>query len=66
MSDKKETESAAVIIGIADGILTLLSHLNALRVQAKERGELTPEQEAELDAKLEAMFKSEAWKLSGR
>ncbi len=62
--EQKVASAALAIIGVLDGALTIINHVNYLRQQARERGELTPEQDAELDAKLAAMFQSAAWQPS--
>ena len=62
---KKETNMPILeAFAVLDAALTIteriLAHMNGQRL----RGELTPEEEAALDARQEAMFKSPAWQLS--
>jgi len=66
MSEPKGTPTMPILeaFAVLDAALTItdriLAHLNEKRM----RGELTPEQEADLDARQEAMFKTAAWKPS--
>lgn len=60
----KVASAALTIVGVMDGVLTIINHINKLRAQARERGELTPEEDAALDQKLEQIFASAAWKKS--
>lgn len=53
-------------IAILDGALTVTDKILAYLNEKRMRGELTPEQEALLDARQEALFKSPAWQLSQR
>jgi hypothetical protein len=51
-------------LAILDGALTITDRILAYANDKRMRGELTPEEEAALDARQEAMFASPAWKKS--
>jgi hypothetical protein len=52
----------AIIAAALDAVLRLLEVVTSIRAQAARTGEWTPEEEAEIDAKLQAAFASDAWK----
>jgi len=51
-------------IAILDGAMTITDRILAYLNEKRMRGELTPEEEAALDARQEAMFKTAAWQPS--
>jgi hypothetical protein len=52
------------IIAAIDLAIALLGRLNNVRASLKQSGELTPEQDAALDAKFKAAFDSPHWQNS--
>jgi hypothetical protein len=52
-----------MILALIDGILTLLARLPALIGLVKQSAELTPEQEAALDARIAQLSDKAHWKL---
>ncbi len=53
----------ATIAAAIGGVAELIKLINAARARARATGEMTEEQDAEFDSKLEAAFKQEHWKL---
>lgn len=54
----------SIIMGLTDLAITLMGKIGALKQVAKQKGELTPEQEQELDQRMQAGFNSPAWQPS--
>lgn len=52
----------ALLPTLLQGIREAVSVINAIRAAARQTGELTPEQDAEFQAKLDATFASPEWK----
>jgi hypothetical protein len=55
--------TAAQIIAVMDAIASLLKIINQAIAKGRERGEWTPEQEAEFDAKLTEIGEPDHWKI---
>jgi len=53
----------ATIAAAIGGVTELIKLINAARARARTTGEMTEEQDREFDAKLEAAFKADHWKL---
>jgi hypothetical protein len=53
----------ATILAAISGVTEVVKLINSARARARANGELTEEQDAEFDAKLEAAFKQDHWKL---
>lgn len=51
----------AAILAAITGIEAIVKLINSARKTALQTGELTTEQDAEFDAKLESAFKSDHW-----
>lgn len=55
---------AAIILGLTDAAILILERVGSLRQIAAQSGELTPEQELELDTKMAAAFAQAKWQPS--
>ncbi len=53
----------ATIAAAIGGVAELIKLINAARARARATGEMTEEQDQEFNAKLEAAFKQDHWKL---
>lgn len=53
----------ATIAAAVGGVVEVIKLINAARERARASGELTEAQDREFDAKLEAAFKQDHWKL---
>lgn len=51
----------ALLPTLLSGIREAVTVINSIRAAARQTGELTPEQDAEFQAKLDAMFASPEW-----
>jgi len=56
--------SPTAILALINAGLSLLEHLPGLITALKQSKELTPEQEAELDARIAALQTQEHWKVN--
>lgn len=55
----------AYISAAIDGAIALINLINKSREEARRAGTLTPEQDAEFDARLQASFLAPHWQVSG-
>lgn len=53
----------ATILAAISGVSEIVKLINSARARARANGELTEEQDAEFDRKMEEAFKQDHWKL---